>query len=361
MAYISKLNIVNFKSHSNFKENLKKNNNIVVIGPNGSGKTNLIESLNFFSNSKSFRGEKLTNLIKLESVGRAKVGIEISSNMNKFFLEYNLSKNNEDVTKKFRIDDKAVKNLKSINEIIKFIWLSPSMEKIMYEGKSIKRKFIDKLIAQFDENFNFSLNEYKKYTTERLMLLKEKGDEKWLSILEKKISESIFDIFINRRIFSKKISLLSKNKLLNFRSFEIIFSNHYENYLDNKSEALKKIEHVIYKNRFIDEISKRNNFGINDDDIVIKDGKKKISSDYLSTGEQKAILLSIILSNCHLYKDNNQEFIMLFDEISSHIDKSNLKKFFEEIDKFETQTWYTGNDKNLFQVIENKAFFIEIT
>ena len=361
MAYISKLNIVNFKSHSNFKENFKNNKNIVVIGPNGSGKTNLIESLNFFSNSKSIRGEKLTNLIKLESEGRAKVGIEISSNKNTFFLEYNLFKNNEDVTKKFCVDDKAVKNLKSINKIIKFIWLSPPMEKIMYEGKSIKRKFIDKLIAQFDENFNFSLNEYKKYTTERLMLLKEKGDEKWLSILEKKISQTIFEIFINRRIFSKKISLLSKKKLLNFRSFEIIFSNLYENYLENKSEALKNIENALYKNRYIDETSKRNNFGINDDDIVIKDEKKKISSDYLSTGEQKAILLSIILSNCHLYKDNNQEFIMLFDEISSHIDKSNLKKFFGEIDKFETQTWYTGNDKNLFQVIENKAFFIEIT
>ncbi len=361
MAYISKLNIVNFKSHSNFKENLKSNNNIVIIGPNGSGKTNLIESLNFFSNSKSIRGEKLTNLIKLGSVGRAKVGIEISSNNNKFLLEYNLSKNNEDITKKFFVDAKAVKNLKSINEIIKFIWLSPHMEKIMYEGKSIKRKFIDKLITQFDENFNFSLSEYKKNTTERLVLLKEKRDEKWLRILEKKISESIFEIFINRRIFSKKISVLSKKKLLNFRSFEIIFSNQYENYLDNKNDALKIIENILYKNRFIDEISKRNNFGINDDDIVIKDEKKKISSDYLSTGEQKAILLSIILSNCHLYKDNNQEFIMLFDEISSHIDKSNLKKFFKEIDKFETQTWYTGNDKNLFQVIENKAFFIEIT
>jgi len=361
MAYISKLNIVNFKSHSNFKENLKNNNNIVIIGPNGSGKTNLIESLNFFSNSKSVRGEKLTNLIKLESEGRAKVGIEISSNKNTFFLEYNLSKNNEDVTKKFRVDDKVVKNLKSINKIIKFIWLSPPMEKIMYEGKSIKRKFIDKLIAQFDENFNSCLSEYKKYTTERLMLLKEKGDEKWLGILEKKISEAILKIFINRRLFSKKISLLSKKKLLNFRSFEIIFSNLYENYLGDKSEALKIIENTLCKNRFIDETAKRNNFGINDDDIIINDEKKKISSDYLSTGEQKAILLSIILSNCHLYKDNNQEFIMLFDEISSHIDKSNLKKFFEEIDKFETQTWYTGNDKNLFQVIENKAFFIEIT
>ena len=111
MAYISKLNIVNFKSHSNFKENFKNNYNIVVIGPNGSGKTNLIESLNFFSNSKSIRGEKLTNLIKLGSEGRAKVGIEVSSNKNTFFLEYNLSKNNEDDTKKFRVDDKVVKNL----------------------------------------------------------------------------------------------------------------------------------------------------------------------------------------------------------------------------------------------------------
>tara|TARA_B100000886_G_scaffold48347_2_gene29778 strand:- start:32117 stop:33202 length:1086 start_codon:yes stop_codon:yes gene_type:complete len=361
MAYISELNIVNFKSHLNFKENFKSNKNIIVIGPNGSGKTNLIESLNFFSNSKSIRGEKLTNLIKLGSAGRAKVSIEISSNKNKFLLEYNLTKNNEDVTKKFLIDDKVVKNLKSINKIIKFVWLSPPMEKIMYEGKSIKRKFIDKLIAQFDENFNLSLSEYKKYTAERLILLKEKRDEKWLKILEKKISESIYEIFINRRLFSKKISLLSKKKLLNFRSFEIIFSNLYENYLSNKDEAIKIIENTLYKNRFIDETSKRSNFSINDDEIVIKDEKKKISSDYLSTGEQKAILLSIILSNCHLYKDNNQEFIMLFDEISSHIDKSNLKKFFEEIDKFETQTWYTGNDKNLFQVIENKAFFIEIT
>ena len=66
MAYISKLNIVNFKSHSNFKENLKKNNNIVVIGPNGSGKTNLIESLNFFSYSKKFSGDKITHLLKYE-------------------------------------------------------------------------------------------------------------------------------------------------------------------------------------------------------------------------------------------------------------------------------------------------------
>ena len=125
-------------------------------------------------------------------------------------MEYNLFKNNEDVTKKFCVDDKAVKNLKSINEIIKFIWLSPPMEKIMYEGKSIKRKFIDKLIAQFDEKFNFSLSEYKKYTTERLLLLKEKRDEKWLSILEKKISQTIFEIFINRRIFSKKLVFYRK-------------------------------------------------------------------------------------------------------------------------------------------------------
>ena len=80
----------------------------------------------------------------------------------------------------------------------------------MYEGKSIKRKFIDKLIAQFDEDFNFSLNEYKKYTTERLMLLKRKGRRKMVKYIRKKNFRVYFDIFINRRIFSKKC-LLSKN------------------------------------------------------------------------------------------------------------------------------------------------------
>jgi len=61
-----------------------------------------------------------------------------------------------------------------------------------------------------------------------------------------------------------------------------------------------------------------------------------------------------------MYKQRNIQFILLFDEISSHIDEKNMENFFIEVAKFETQAWYTGTKKNIFQVIDNKAFFIDL-
>ena len=90
------------------------------------------------------------------------------------------------------------------------------------------------------------------------------------------------------------------------------------------------------------------------------DTQKNISTDACSTGEQKSSLLTIILANCWKLKNENKEFILLLDEATSHIDSVNFKKLFDEVDKFDTQIWYTGTNKNLFQVIENKGFFIHL-
>ena len=70
--------------------------------------------------------------------------------------------------------------------------------------------------------------------------------------------------------------------------------------------------------------------------------------------------MTIILANCWKLKNENKEFILLLDEATSHIDAENFKKLFDEVDKFDTQIWYTGTNKNLFQVIENKGFYIHL-
>ena len=68
----------------------------------------------------------------------------------------------------------------------------------------------------------------------------------------------------------------------------------------------------------------------------------------------------MILANCWKLKDNDKEFILLLDEAVSHMDNSNFEKLFNEVDKFDTQIWYTGTNKDLFQVIEKKGFFIHL-
>ena len=358
MAKIKSLSLINFKSYSSFSKVINSKN-IVLTGPNGSGKTNILEALSFFSNSKGLRSEKLNNQIKKNSNGIAIVNINLESNNLDYKLTYEVINSNNEIKKKFKSDEKIV-NQSTIRKIIKFIWLSPSMDNIMYEGKSIKRKFLDKLISQYNLNFVTLINEYKTLSNERIKILNIEKDSSWLKILESKISKIMYDIFFTRRYYASLINDISSKELFNFRKFIIKYELPFEAEIKNRDKCLKIIEDIILKNRTIDELSKRNTFGINNDDISFFDIIKKISSDLLSTGEQKSILLSIILSNCHLYKNNNQNFIMLFDEISSHIDVNNMRKFFSEIDKFDTQTWYTGTDKILFQAIENKAFFIEI-
>ena len=142
MAQIKSLNLINFKSYSSFNKVINSKN-IVLTGPNGSGKTNILEALSFFSNSKGLRSEKLNNQIKKNSNGKAVVNINLESNKLDYKLTYEVININNEIKKKFKSDEKNIsQNL--ITKIIKFIWLSPSMDNIMYEGKSIKRKLYSK-------------------------------------------------------------------------------------------------------------------------------------------------------------------------------------------------------------------------
>ena len=130
--------------------------------------------------------------------------------------------------------------------------------------------------------------------------------------------------------------------------------------MKKKDDLINLFLKELKNKRELDEITKRTNFSINSDEIHIIDIENNINTDACSTGEQKASLLTIILANCWKLKNENKEFILLLDEATSHIDKVNFKKLFDEVDKFDTQIWYTGTNKNLFQVIENKGFFIHL-
>jgi DNA replication and repair protein RecF len=119
-------------------------------------------------------------------------------------------------------------------------------------------------------------------------------------------------------------------------------------------------EKKYFEKREIDQIIKRNSVGPQFDVFEFFNKETKLSSDLCSTGEQKKILISLILGFIWLVKFQNKNSILLFDEIASHIDGKNLELFFNEIEKIGMQTWYTGTDKQLFQAIENKAFFVKL-
>lgn len=363
MTSIEKVYIENFKSHKNYSLYLdKKYKHIVIYGKNGVGKTNLLDSLSFFSNAKGLRGSSLEEILPKdkETNSFTKIKIKIQSIDNVYDFSLKIIKEDNKLKKKILLGDKKI-SLADIKKHIKIIWLSPYMDKIMYEGQTLKRNFIDKMIIQNDNSFNKIIIGNKKDIAERLHVLKNAKDEKWLDILEKKIANDFYAIFVIRRQYAEELNNIISSKLKNFREVKIQYKNTlFKDLINKKDELIDLFLKELKNKRELDEITKRTNFSINSDEIIILDKKNNINTDACSTGEQKSSLLSIILANCWKLKNSNKKFILLLDEATSHIDEPNFKKLFDEVDKFETQIWYTGTNKNLFQVIENKGFFIHL-
>lgn len=362
MPYIKNIFIENFKSHKLFKTSNNKKN-IVLLGPNGTGKTNVLDALLFFSSSKSIRGEKIEKIFPIEakSSHKVKVHLEIENNNQFYKLRYEISKNENSIRREFFVDDQRAKSSSAISDIVIFLMISPYMDRIMQDGSSAQIKFFDKMISFYNKNFYNLKKDYAKLNTERFSLLKNENDPNWLNALEKKIANCIYEIFKERREYIKMFNSYSKNKFSFFKKIQIKFDEEITNLVDKKDHALKYIADKLAQNRPIDHINHKNNFGINSDTISIFDLDKNITTPYLSTGEQKGVLFSIFLTNFQILQDSGLKIILLFDEVGSHFDLINIEKFFREIEKFDTQIWYTGTDKKTFQTIENKAFFVSFS
>ena len=362
MLSIEKVYIKNFKSYKSYILTLdKKFKHIVVHGHNGVGKTNLLDGISYFSNKKGLRGSSLEEILPKDRLNDVNTHfkMKIRSLNNVFDLSFKIINEDNKLKKKFFLDEKKI-SLSSIKNYFKIIWLSPYMDKIMYDGQTLKRNFIDKLITQNDNNFNKTLVNYKKDVTERLNVLKNSKDEKWLNLIEKKIANNIYEIFYIRRNYAENLNITINRQLNKFKKIRIEYKNKLFSNLENKDDLINLFLNELKNKRDLDEITKRTNFSISSDEINIMDIENNINTDFSSTGEQKSSLLTIILANCWKLKNEKKEFILLLDEATSHIDSVNFKKLFDEVDKFDTQIWYTGTDKNLFQVIENKGFFIHL-
>ena len=355
MFLIKDIKLQNFRSHS-FTE-LKTNHPIIcIIGPNGSGKTNILEAISLITDKKGIRGTLIEDCIKKDSKDKTIISTTVSYEKKDYKIDIIFELKEDKVKKYLNIDNNKL-SLIEVFKNINFIWLTPQMDKIMYEGESIKRKFLDKIISNYNLDYKKNLSNFKKLSEERVQLLKENLDLQWLSILEKKMINELWNIFTYRRAFIKDLNNIISKKLNNFLKIKLNIENSY----DLDQNISEKDFHTFFENKYfekreIDQIIKRNSVGPQFDIFEFFNEETKLNSDLCSTGEQKKILISLILAFILLMKSKNINSILLFDEIASHIDGKNLELFFDEIAKIGMQTWYTGNNIQQFQTIENKAF-----
>ena len=346
---IEKLKISNFRSYKILELSFDSNPT-VIYGKNGVGKTNLLEAISLLYPGKGIRRSSFHDMINLSNNISWKVEALAHRNNNLFEIETSSDGNGRVV----RIDGKKVPQ-NNLSSSLKILWFLPPMDRIWMETSKDRRKFLDRMVFSLDINHAKRCTQYEKLLRDRNRLLKDHvEDSSWYLAIEKKMATIGFEIHNCRRDFIGKLNkvLIEKNNY-----FPPIKLNMKDDIIESEEVFLKN----LIERRGQDLVSGRTNFGPHTDDLQGFYLEKEIDTKYCSTGEQKLSIISIILSNAKLIKEQHKVSpIMLLDEITAHLDEVRKENLFSELLSLESQFFISGTEVGIFSSLSKKTKFLEL-
>jgi DNA replication and repair protein RecF len=226
-----------------------------------------------------------------------------------------------------------------------------------------RRRFFDRIIYNFDPEHASRIAVYENATRERLRLLKDgANDFNWLNALEKRMAEYGTAIAAARvEVIAYLQNMIDMRDTL-FPKPEINISGKYEELV--KSRSALEVEEIFLEDllsaRMVDANQGRTNFGVHRTDFLVINKNKYIAAQHSSTGEQKALLISIILALANMLKSHkNRTPVLLLDEVVAHLDESRREELFNEIKTLGLQVFLTGTETALFRPLNAQNFAIE--
>ncbi len=360
MAKIKNIELNNFRNFTRHDFTFDERLNI-LFGNNGSGKTNILEGISLIAKGTGIRNAKIVNLIKNKQENfLIKNTLDIRND--NFNIEIFPEKKNKKFRKVIKInDDTSKESLKFLNQSISYLTFMPEMERMFQSSPSNRRNFLDRLIFSNNSNYNKVINKYKKFILERVKILQNQNfDLDWLDFVENEISKVGLEIYESRasqlKIINENITEINKEKKFQFNVELTIKDDFFVPEL-----TLEKYLSDLQKSRMFDKQYGGTKIGPHKSDISAKINNEH-EAFLLSTGQQKTIVLIILLAQCnYLVNIRNKTPIILLDEIGSHLDSLNREILLEMINKFDIQFFLTGTEKSLFSFVSTNAKFYNIT
>jgi len=348
---IKSLKLINFRSHSDFSLSLS-GKPLAIIGDNGAGKTNILEAISLLSPGRGMRNSKFSEMVKDDNLMPWGVNFNILSEGKNYEVSSGLRDNQKG--RDIKINSKKVSGSSALPEIILLSWLTPSMDQIFNETPSYRRRFIDRLCAVYEKNHTKNIKIYEKLMAERNSSFKSKVlDNVWLDALENQMSDVSIAIAETRLTFISDLNkVLETNLDPVWPRAHLEIYGFVENLVSswNSGKAKEMLCNEFKNNRERDFFSKRTNEGVHRSDLLVNEKNKKIEAKKCSTGEQKSLLMGIILSHLELVSSFKSRYpVLLLDEVLAHFDKIRRKSFFKQIQEIGSQIIMTGTDISVFE------------
>ena len=349
---ITALTLSHFRSHRSAHLALD-GRPVAIIGPNGAGKTNILEAVSLLSPGRGLRRAGPDEIArKPEGLGW-KVTAEVQGLGAQHSIE---TRAEAGAPRTLRIDGKAATQ-GSLGRILRVLWLVPAMDRLWIEASEGRRRFLDRMTLSFTPDHADAVLAYDKAMRDRNRLLKDNvTDPHWYAALEQQMSVSGGVITANRHSALQRLAAAQLDAETAFPQAALQMSDP----LDQTGHA--ELGAQLADGRRRDLAAGRTLHGPHRTDLTAIYSAKGIAADQCSTGEQKALLISLILANARaLAADLGRAPILLLDEVAAHLDQTRRAALYDELCALGVQALMTGTEAGLFDDLGARAQTILVT
>jgi len=339
-------------------------NPVVLTGANGAGKTNILEAISFLAPGRGLRRATLGDVAAYEGDGAWAIAAEVDGALGLATLGTGIEPPGEDgaaASRKCRIDREPVASSAAFSDHIRIVWLTPAMDGLFLGAASERRRFFDRLVLAIDPGHTGRVSALERSLRSRNRLLEQpRPDSHWLDAIEHETAELAVAVAAGRMETLTRLqgAINARAASSVFPAASLAFDGWMENALHSQSAIAveDQYRHRLREGRARDAAAGRTLDGPHISDLAVAYAPKSIPAREASTGEQKALLIGLVIAHAGLVRDmTGIRPILLLDEVAAHLDPGRRQALFAELEALEAQSWLTGADPAAFAALDARA------
>ena len=368
--WVERLQLTNFRNYRQISLQVGPAP-VVLCGANGAGKTNVLEALSLLTSGQGLRRAPYAELAGAGGKAWA-VWSRVHGRLGKVELGTGLPLEPDEAARAgrlVRIDGEA-HPASALDEHLELLWITPALDGLFAGPASERRRFLDRLVASFDPRYRTRVGHFERAMQQRNRLLAEEvNDAARFEAFERSMAETGVAIAAARvSLVAELASAIDERRravaAAAFPWAELAVSGLLENALVTRAAVDVEDDYcsLLAGERELDRAAGRTRSGPHRSDLMVGHGDKEMPAKLCSTGEQKALLIGLILAHADLVSQHRGGAapLLLLDEITAHLDPARRLALFAEIIRIGCQAWLTGTDAHAFAGLVQRAQFFDV-
>jgi len=330
---------------------------VVLVGPNGAGKTNCLEAISLLSPGRGLRRATLEDIADNQGDGSWAVSSEVEGALGLATLGTGIDAptiESQGTSRRCRIDREPVGSAAAFGDHLRIVWLTPTMDGLFMGAASERRRFFDRLVLAIDSDHSSRVSALERSLRSRNRLLEVRNyDDHWCDAIERETAELAVAVAASRGQAAAKLAAMLRERgaASAFPSAEIALDGWMENaLLQEPATAVEdRYREILRTSRPRDAAAGRTLDGPHLTDLQVVYAPKNMPARDASTGEQKALLIGLVLAHATMVAEMTGIVpLLLLDEVVAHLDPNRRRALFTELTKLGAQVWMTGADPAAF-------------